>query len=150
MRLPLVWRPAPTAGVTPCEIPEPVGQLDLAPTICAIAGLQVPGWMEGEPLPRAPGSGRERVITEWESQFAHQDIRMQTLYRDGYVCTAYEASALYEGTEGELYDLAEDPLQWDNLWDDPTHTALRSDLVADLHDHLPPPRSPRLAVEAPW
>ncbi len=38
MRLPMVWRPAPSAGVTPAEVGEPVGQLDLAPTFCEIAG----------------------------------------------------------------------------------------------------------------
>jgi hypothetical protein len=48
--------------------------------------------------------------------------------------------------EGELYDLAEDPLQWRNLWHDPAYASLRSDLVADLYDYLPPPRHPRL----PW
>ena len=70
MRLPMIWRPAPSAKVAPSEIAEPVGQLDLAPTFCEIAGVPVPDWMEGKPLPIAPGSGRERVITEWDSQFA--------------------------------------------------------------------------------
>ncbi len=70
MRVPLVWRPAPAAGVAPAVVPEPVGLLDLAPTFCAIAGLAVPEWMQGKPLPTAPGSGRERVLTEWDSQVA--------------------------------------------------------------------------------
>jgi hypothetical protein len=55
----------------------------------------------------------------------------------------------YDGTEGELYDLRNDPLQWNNLWDDPKHKSLKSDLIADLYDHLPPERSPKLKVEAP-
>jgi hypothetical protein len=52
---------------------------------------------------------------------------------------------LYDGSEGELYNLDEDPLQWRNLWDDPGSAALRSDLVADLLANLPPPREPKLA-----
>ena len=36
-----------------------------------------------------------------------------------------------------------------NRWDDPDYAGLRSDLVADLYDHLPPAREPRLLVERP-
>ena len=149
MRLPFVWRPAPSAGIAPALVDEPVGQLDLAPTFCAIAGVAPAEWMQGRALPTARGSGRERVLTEWDSQFGHIDMHMRSIYRDGFVCTAYERGRMYEGTEGELYDLREDPLQWRNLWDDPGSRTLRSDLVADLYDHLPPARDPRLRVEAP-
>src|SRR4051794_4677540 len=47
MRLPLVWCPAPAAGVAPAIVSEPVGHVDLAPTFCQIAGLPQPDWMEG-------------------------------------------------------------------------------------------------------
>jgi len=53
------------------------------------------------------------------------------------------------GSEGEFYDLRHDPLQWRNLWDDPGYPKRKSDLVADLYDHLPRPREPRLPIEAP-
>lgn len=149
MRLPLVWRPAPSAGVAPAVVTDPVGQLDLAPTFCEIAGLAVPDWVEGTALPTADGSGRQRVITEWESQFESEDLHLRSLYRDGWVVTEYGAGGGYDGTEGELYDLVEDQQQWVNRWEDGSLRALRQDLVADLHEHLPPPRDPRLAVEAP-
>ncbi len=55
----------------------------------------------------------------------------------------------YEGTEGELYKLDEDPLQWRNLWDDAGYAKIKSDLIADLLDNLPAPRNPRLEVESP-
>jgi arylsulfatase A-like enzyme len=149
MRLPLIWRPAPATEVVPTVVTDPVGQLDLAPTFCDIAGLPVPEWMQGSPLPTADGSGRQRVITEWESQFESEDLHLRSLYRDGWVLTEYGAGGGYDGTEGELYDLAEDPHQWVNRWGDRALASLRADLVADLHDHLPPARVPRLAVEAP-
>jgi arylsulfatase A-like enzyme len=149
MRLPMIWRPAPSAGVAPAVIEEPVGQLDLAPTFAAIAGLPVPDWAQGAPLPTAPGSGRERVITEWDSQFPEEDLHLRSLYRDGWLVTVYEPGGGYDGTEGELYDLTEDPLQWHNRWDDPGAAARRAELVTDLRDNMPPARPDRLAVEAP-
>jgi arylsulfatase A-like enzyme len=172
MRIPLIWRPARSAKVAPAKINEPVGQLDLAPTFCRIAGLPSAPWIEGRSLPQSSGSGRQRVITEWDSQFAAIGMHLRTIYRDGYVCTVYEPTTRdvgfdlkrviaafgstlpvpdirYDGTEGELYDLGEDPLQWRNLWNDTGYAKLRSDLVADLYDNLPPARDPSLRVEAP-
>jgi hypothetical protein len=174
MHIPMIWRPAPSANVSPAQISEPVGQLDLAPTFCEIAGVPVPSWMDGKPLPLAPNSGRERVITEWDSQFAQIGMHMKSIYRDGYVCTVYEKSTRdigfdlaaiirsglggpnipmpdisYDGTEGELYNLREDPMQWRNLWDDAGFAKLKSDLIADLYDNLPPARDLQLPVEAP-
>jgi arylsulfatase A-like enzyme len=176
MRLPLVWRPAPAAGVAGgVDVHEPVGQLDLAPTFCDIAGVPVPEWMEGAPLPTAPGSGRERVLCEWDSQFPGYGMHMRSIYRDGWLCTAYEKSTIgepngleeffetsglfksgigptssvaYEGTEGELYKIDDDPYAWENRWDDPDCKAIREDLVADLYDNLPE-KTKHLKVERP-
>jgi len=150
MRLPMIWRPAPSVGFEGgVVVAEPVGQLDLAPTFCAIAGIPIPSWVQGAPLPLAPGSGRERIITEWDSQMPSEDLHLRSLYRDGWLATAYEPGGGYDGSEGELYNLVDDPHQWSNLWDDPSCAALRSDLVADLYDNMPPAHEPRLAVEAP-
>jgi arylsulfatase A-like enzyme len=170
LRVPLVWRPAPSAGVTPAVIDEPVGHVDLAPTFCAIAGIPAAPAMQGEPLPAERGSRRERVITTFDSQFARVGMHLRTICRDGMICTAYEPSTRdrggrfpllsalwlrgsriprYDGSEGELYDVRNDPEQWENLWDDPARRRLRDDLRADLRAHLPEERLPRLSVAAP-
>jgi len=149
MHLPMIWRPAPSAGIAPAVIDDPVGQLDLAPTFCQIAGIPVPEWVQGAPLPTTPDPGRERVITEWDSQFESEDLHLRSMFRDGWLVTTYEAGGGYDGSEGELYDLTTDPHQWENRWDDPGVRPYRDDLVADLRDHLPAPREPKLAVEAP-
>ena len=172
MRIPMIWRPAPAARIAPAEVSEPVGQLDLAPTFCRIAGVPVADWMQGAPLPTAVGSGRERVITEWDSQFAEIGMHLRTIYRDGFTCTVYEPTTRgvgyslerlyrnfganlpvpdirYDGTEGELYNVNEDPHQWRNLWNDAGYAKLKSDLIADLYDHLPARREPPLTVQAP-
>lgn len=71
---------------------EPVGLVDVAPTICEIAGIEVPPEMHGAPLPTAAGSGRERVLTTWDSQFATVGMHLRTIHRDGLTCTRYEPS----------------------------------------------------------
>jgi len=170
MRVPFIWRPAPIAGVAPQVIDEPVGHVDLAPTFCAIAGVDLPDAMQGRALPLAPGSDRERVITTFDSNFAAAGMHLRTIYRDQMICTVYEPSTRdrgghfpfywsvwgkgseiprYDGTEGELYDLREDPRQWTNLWDDPARRKLRADLVADLRSALPAERDPPLVPGAP-
>jgi arylsulfatase A-like enzyme len=153
MRLPLIWRPAPSSGATPAAVTRPVGLVDLAPTFCAIAGLPVPDWMEGRPLPvdDADADRRrfERVLTEWDSVLFGVGVHLRTITRDGWVCTTYQPGTVHDGTEGELYDLADDPLQRVNRWDDPACAAQRDDLLADLWDHQPAPTGRRRRVEAP-
>ncbi|MSO88212.1 MAG: sulfatase [Acidimicrobiia bacterium] len=153
MRLPLIWRPAPGAGVEAATVTAPVGLVDLAPTFCAIAGVDAQPWMEGHALPHhdADATARkfERVLTEWESELFGVAVYLRTITRDGWVCTTYRPGTVHDGSEGELYDLSEDPLQQVNRWDDAAVRSIRDDLVADLGDHLPAPRVPRLPVDAP-
>jgi arylsulfatase A-like enzyme len=153
MRLPLIWRPAPNAGVTPAVVTAPVGLVDLAPTFCEIAGLAPSDWMQGSALPTddadAASRGFERQLTSWDSELFGVGVYLRTITRDNWVCTAYLPGAVHDGTEGELYSLADDPLQQHNRWDDPAVKAIRDDLLADLWDNQPPEHSPRLTLEAP-
>jgi len=172
MRLPFIWRPAPNAGLaTGATVSDPVQQIDLAATICSIAGLAQPDWIQGGPLPAGDrAGGRESAVCEWDSQFPGYGMHLRSIYRDGWVCTVYEPSTggqpnglervlgdnvvnrsgvQYDGTEGELYNLADDPHQWHNLWNETAHAATRRDLAADLHDTLAELPVRHLAVEAP-
>ena len=150
MRLPLVWCPARSAAAAPAVVPEPVGLVDLAPTFCEIAGVERPDWMQGAALPTSAGDpSRQRVLTEWDSELFGVDVHLRTITRDGWVCTAYRPGTVHDGTEGELYDLGEDPLQRHNLWDDPARAGIRSDLLADLWDNQPPPCARRVELQAP-
>ncbi|HJW39623.1 MAG TPA: sulfatase-like hydrolase/transferase [Rhizomicrobium sp.] len=149
MRLPLIWRPAPNAHVAPAAFAAPVGQVDFAPTFCEIAGVEKPDWMEGAPLPRdaTAAAGREAVFTEWDSEFKDVSISLRTLHRDGWTITAYGKTSTYEGTEGELYDLRNDPKQWRNLWDEPSDAAMKKDLLADLRARTPKGETRRRKAE---
>jgi arylsulfatase A-like enzyme len=149
MRLPLIWRPAPSAGVAPAVVSDPVGLVDLAPTFCGIAGLPAREWMQGRALPTDPSGGDERVLTEWDSELFGIDVHVRTITRDGWVCSAYLPGTAHDGTEGELYSLADDPLQRTNLWDDAGHAAVKADLLDDLWASQPPTHDPWLQLQAP-
>lgn len=153
MRLPLIWRPALGTEATPAVVTRPVGLVDLAPTFCAIAGVDPQPWMQGKALPAsdadADAHGHERVLTEWDSELFGVDVHLRTITRDRWVCTAYLPGTVHDGTEGELYDLVDDPLQRNNRWHDPSQRSLREDLLADLWDSQPDQHAPRLALQAP-
>lgn len=149
MRLPLVWRPAPVAGFPAGTVNCPVGLVDLAPTLCGIAGVDVPGWMQGRSLPGVGEAGPERVLTEWDSELFGVGVHLRTITRDRWVCTAYLPGTVHDGSEGELYDLLDDPLQRVNRWDDPDFRGIRDDLLADLRAAAPSPRPVRPQLEAP-
>ena len=91
----------------------------------------------------------ERVLTEWDSELFGVDVHLRTITRDGWVCTAYLPGSVHDGTEGELYNLADDPLQRQNRWEDPGCRTIRTDLLADLWDNQPVAHEGRLQLEAP-
>ena len=148
--VPLLWRPAPVSGIASGVIDAPVGHVDIAPTIAAAAGLEVQPQMQGRLLPAsAADESRERVYTEWLDNYDDNEIHLQTMVRDGYLITRYGPTNRYDGSEGELYALADDPHQWRNLWNEAEWKSLRDDLVADLLDHLPDGRDEPLPKVAP-
>lgn len=147
MRLPLIWRPAPTANIAPQVIERPVGLIDLVPTFTAIAGIDTPATAEGAVLPvndtDPVAPCQERVLTEWDSVLFGVEVKLRTITRDGWVCT------WVDGDHGELYHLGDDPLQQHNRWNDPALASIRDDLLADLWDHQPDMVSPLPRVQAP-
>jgi len=169
LRVPLIWKRA--THDDSLVIKAPVGHIDLAPTFCQIAGLRVPTWMQGNPLPQdTDAPAHERVITTFDSQFAAVGMHLRTIFRDGYTCTVYEPSTRNQGGqfpiywrlwgrettvpkffghEGELYDSNADPHQYDNLWSDPARQSLKKDLIDDLYRNLPRPKLPPLHPTAP-
>jgi arylsulfatase A-like enzyme len=123
LRVPLVVRgPGVEQGAV---VDDPVGTIDLAPTMLAAAGLDVPKWMEGRPLDDLP---REHVLTENDFNIMAR-IPLRTLTTKRYKIHQY-----LEAPFGELYDLQEDPGEIVNRWDDPEYAATKSDLLALLND----------------
>jgi arylsulfatase A-like enzyme len=139
-KLSMIWKPAKNANVPAADVEAPVGIVDLAPTFCKIAGVEVPDWMEGRPLPvsqkEAEKQNRQVVFTQYESHTPDADIILNAARDERYTCIQYERTQTYQGTEGELYDRENDPMELENLWDDPAHQGIKEDLIAEIKNDL--------------
>lgn len=153
MRLPLIWRPAPSSHIEPARVSAPVGLVSLAATFAHIAGLEQPSYVEAPRLPHtnsdAETLGHERVLTEWDSVLFGKIVHLRTICRDNWVCTAALPGSMNEAGDGELYDLTHDPLQHVNLWSDPQARAMRESMLADMWDNLPDQQLPLRHMDAP-
>jgi arylsulfatase A-like enzyme len=154
MRLPFIWQPAACASVPAAEVTRPVGHLDLARTFCHVAGIEPPEYCEGQILPvddaQARAQDRDTVLTQWDSEHGPVDMHLKSIYHhEGWLLTSYGPGHLYDGSEGELYNMDEDPQQIHNLWDDPKCQGQKTRLLEMLNASLPEPLEPRLPRLAP-
>jgi choline-sulfatase len=114
-------------GMPPGRIAAPVSTLDLAPTLCELAGVplaSVAPWTDGESLaPLAAGRGeRGPVPMEYA---AEGSVAPMVALRDGdwklVLCPA---------DPPQLFDLARDPRELTNRADDPAAAGVRARLEA--------------------
>jgi arylsulfatase A-like enzyme len=135
VRVPMIWSwPGHfAAGLRSDALVELV---DVAPTLLALADLPIPAEMEGRSLlpiltgEADPHHHREFVRTEYYDALDLPDHTYATMVRDArYKLVVYHGHGL-----GELYDLVEDPQEFDNLWDDPAHQARKLDLLHKSFD----------------
>jgi hypothetical protein len=110
--------------------------VSLAATFLSVAGQPAPSWAEGDVLPLnnddALVLGHDATITEWDSSLFGVDVHVRTVLTREFLYSEYGPGTLHEGTEGELYDLSDDPLQRVNRFDDPAYFSAR----ATLHERL--------------
>lgn len=126
IRTPLIWKDprAPDATVNR----NPTSTIDIPATILEVAGIMPFNGMQGIPFRDRNGNsvaGRNAVLIEDEIQsfVPGQSVRgrVRTLLADGWRLT------IYDGVEqGEIYDLKEDPLELNNLWNDPDKASIRA------------------------
>ena len=134
VRVPLIlaWPGAIQRGLVSDALVE---LTDLAPTLLEAAGAAVPDWMQGRSLlPLASGAAdphrhRDAVLCEYFDALDTPDATRATMYRERrYKLVAYHGHGL-----GELYDLEQDPGEFDNLWDDPAHAAVKANLLLESY-----------------
>ena len=117
--------------------------VDFAPSFLAAAGIDVPASMTGIDQTdvwygRRP-SRRDHVVVE--NRHEPTTVHLKTYVEDRYKLTVY-----YWQDYGELFDLATDPGEVDNLWDAPAAHELKNELIRKLlfaemgKEPLPMPR----------
>ncbi len=100
--------------------------LDLPQTFLSMAGLPVPRNMAGVDE-KAVWTGREESIRDHvmvENQHQPTTMNMRTFINHRYKMTVH-----YNHDYGELYDLEDDPGEYENLWGREAHQALKRDLL---------------------
>jgi arylsulfatase A-like enzyme len=150
LRMPLIVR---WPGVTPpgSENADLVQNLDLAETFLAMAGVPVPGEMQGRSLVpllqgRRPADWRDGIYYHYyEYPGVHAVQRHYGIRTDRYKLIHY-----YLIDEWELFDLERDPDEMRSVYDDPGYATVVTDLKARLtalrqayavpeEDPIPPP-----------
>ncbi|MCL2479985.1 MAG: DUF4976 domain-containing protein, partial [Treponema sp.] len=99
---------------------KPVSLLDIFPTLCSYAGLEVPAQLRGKDLSNSIRGGglpaREFVVSQWHTEWGYTAEPGRMLVTDKYKYIKY-----IEGAAEELYDLSADPWETKNLAADPDH-----------------------------
>lgn len=129
--------------------------VSLAATFLAVAGQPTPAWVEGAALPVDDDDARNRsfesTATEWDSALFGVDVHVRSLVTERYLYTEYRPGTMHDGSEGELYDLADDPLQRTNRFDDAALAVVRADLGErlEVHEQRPGDRATPGILTAP-
>ena len=150
------WAGHTLSGVTRNALVE---MIDIAPTLCAAAGLEAPKSFQGRSfLPlmtdaNAPDHHRDSVYAEfYNSNINHRNpLAFVTMVFDGRWKLVKVHAAEGAPDEGsELYDLASDPHEHHNLYNKPEHVAEQARLLALLTDRMAQTCDPLPVRRAFW
>ena len=133
IRVPFIW--ADTADRARVGTSDALsGTLDLAATILDRAGIEPYNGIQGRSLLAAIAGepdDTDAVLVEDDQQRTYMGFdkppRLRTLVTRRWRMTVYQDVGW-----GELYDLADDPDEMHNLWDDPGHAGVRGELFEKL------------------
>ncbi len=114
--------------------------LDLSATLLELAGLEVPAYHQGQSLmpiltgQAAADHGRDFVRCEYfdalDSHFTGGTGTFATMHRTG----RYKLSLYHSTGQGELYDMEEDPWEFEDLWNSAGHQEIKHRLIHESFD----------------
>ncbi|MFX0098722.1 MAG: sulfatase-like hydrolase/transferase [Candidatus Hodarchaeota archaeon] len=111
--------------------------VDLVRTIAEIAGADVPNYWDGDSLfPYLDDPGYDWKDFALSEYYSHNIVSGFTMVRKGKWKYVYHAKAPGNDPETELYNLEEDPKEFNNLASSPEHAELVNELHASIVDEL--------------
>ena len=131
-RVPFIWSDPQVR--TPARRTNALAStIDIPATVLDHARIEPFSGMQGRSVipALAGGKGRDCVFIQYDHQVSNAASgvppRVHTLIDGRY------RLSLFDGTQwGELYDLVDDPGEFENLWSEPAHAATRARLVEQL------------------
>ena len=140
LRVPLVMA---GPGIAQGRYDVPVSTLDLRATLAGLCGLEVPQDDGASLADVMAGAARDVSHNEWEVDAARSgvDLDLRTVRS-----RTHRLSVDLKSGAGELYDLAADPHEMTNLWEDPGASSVRDRLTASIAHDRPGmiPAAPRV------
>ncbi|WP_114778559.1 sulfatase family protein [Botryobacter ruber] len=121
------------AGIKPAQkVNEYVLNLDIGPTLLDFAGIQVPGDMQGESMKQVLTG---QPVNNWRDKIYYhyygKSFGLTAHY--GIRTSQYKLIRFYDPiSTWELYDLAKDPQEMKNLYNDPKYAKVAAKLKAEL------------------
>lgn len=146
LRIPLIYRFPRRFNVKGVDAGY-VSHVDFAPTVAALAGIDGPSRVQGAPLfdrqlRLRPTPARDAALTEWCDRGINaggKHLVGRCLITDRWKLVYYHGEEF-----GELYDRANDPHEYRNLWADPGYVKARAEmrdrLFAFIIDNEPRPQ----------
>lgn len=117
--------------------------LDITPTLYDIVGIK-PSWMQGKSLlpilkgEKSPDFHRDFVRCEYydtlNMKAPHEPEKHKSCWATMYRNEKYKLSVYHGNEYGELYDMKNDPNEFNNLWENPDFQNIRNDLIKKSFD----------------
>lgn len=126
----IVWAPKYFEGGR--KIDTLIQQMDLAPMLLEMAGVEIPQEFEAKsvlPLLRGEQSKiRDYVFCEQGRDDHFETCDFMTMVRD----ERYKLTHFVDREDGLLFDLKHDPNEMYNLWDDPNYAEIKIQLIQKI------------------
>lgn len=148
IRVPMIWRVPGQCG-RGAAIDDLIEGVDIMPTVLDLCGAATPPGVQGRSLADrltagAAAGARDSVLVQ-ERQAPDLEVRgvdPATIHQVGVRTTDWKLVHYVNYPHGELYNLRDDPGEFENLWADPGYRARRLEMESLLMDRLASAQDP--------